>query len=403
MNWSEKMPVVVIDLKGDSIMFQTAKQEAELRGQKFRFFTLEKGKASYRFNPFSGFKAETRSLPQLVQLVLDSLGLNHGEGYGRSYYSQRSRFMLSETLKCSQGINNFNDLYRALGELFRERKSDFRDAFELISVIESLTHYEQLITTKAQDANPQADTIQMDRVLEEREVVYFWLPSALESVSVREVGKLVLFNLRTAAQNRKDARLELRRMFLFIDECQKLAGENFQEVLQQARSGGISVVLANQSLSDLKTADFDLRPTIRTNTRLKMYFSLSEPEEIQMISEFSGEELQIPELHETEVYRPRLMTQEILAVSDHPQQLFIHVNGGSGYTQFGGLPIPVQTDWPISKSLAVEREMLPWPKLTSAPPNILKTSSAAPKHVDEKAREEFGKTHRQWVLDHIDN
>ena len=107
--WSQPAPVVNFDLKGDPVLFQTAKMEAERRGQKFRFFTLEKGKASCRFNPFSGFDSSSRTLPQLVQLVLDSLSLNYGVGYGRSYYAQRSRMLLSEALRETKSVNNFND------------------------------------------------------------------------------------------------------------------------------------------------------------------------------------------------------------------------------------------------------------------------------------------------------
>jgi hypothetical protein len=383
-------PVVIIDLKGDEVMFQTAKAEAEARGQKFRFFTLEQGKASHRFNPFDGFKSKNRSLPQLVQLVLDALGLNHGVGYGRSYYSHRSRLLLSEALKEGlkrpKGVRSFQDLYEVLTELFSDRKADFRDAFELLSVIELLTHYDQLVTTQALDQDLEADCIQMDRVLEDREVVYFWLPSALESVSVREVGKLVLLNMRTASQNRRDQGKELRRAFLFIDECQKLAGENFQEVLQQARSGGIAVVLANQSLSDLQTPDLDLRPTVRTNTRVKMFFSVAEPEELQVLSEFSGDELQSTPFEETEQRQPRLSTREILAVSDHPKRLFLMVNGGSGYTQFGGIPIPVETDWPISLATANERLKMPWPKLSWMPKSSLVVATTPPALKDKKRR-----------------
>ncbi|BDC49793.1 hypothetical protein F183_A21090 [Bryobacterales bacterium F-183] len=381
-----KMPIVIIDLKGDEVMFQTAKAEAEARGQKFRFFTLEKGKPSHYFNPFTGFDGKNRSVPQLVQLILDSLGLNHGVGYGRSYFSHRSRFFLSEALKEAKGVTTFKELYKILQDMYRDRKADFRDAFELLSVIELLTHYKQLVTTKAMDADADADTIQMDRVLEEREVVYFWLPSALESVSVREVAKLVLLNLRTASQNRRDEEKPLRRMFLFIDECQKLAGENFQEVLQQARSAGISVVLANQSLSDLRTPDVDLRPVVRTNTRVKMFFSVAEPEEMRMLSDFSGEEIRASEFDETEQVRPRLSAMELLAISDHPKRLLLHVNGGSGYTQFGGVPIPVETDWPISKTLADLRLTMPWPTLSAPSGKTVAISLEDPQDVDLKRR-----------------
>lgn len=41
-NWSEKAPVVIMDLKGDPVLFQTAKFEAEQRGQVFRFLALRR-------------------------------------------------------------------------------------------------------------------------------------------------------------------------------------------------------------------------------------------------------------------------------------------------------------------------------------------------------------------------
>lgn len=268
--------------------------------------------------------------------------------------------MLSEALRVgkNRGLNTFTDLYNRLKELYDERRADFRDAFELLSVTQSLTYYPQLETTKQEDKYLN-DTIQMDRVLEDREVVYFWLPSALESSTVRTVAQLALFGLRNAAQDRQGK--DFRQAYLFIDECQKLASENFQEILQQARSAGIAVILANQSVSDLKTPDCDLRATVQTNTRAKLFFSVSEPDDIRNLATFSGEEFHESTEQDSEVLRPRLSPQEILAVSDHPQQLFLHVTGGSGYTQFGGVPIPVQTDWPIWKSVTEEREKMPWP------------------------------------------
>ncbi len=367
--WSQHSPMVIVDLKGDEVLFQTAKAEAEKRGQKFRFFNLEPRKASFFFNPFSGFRSANRSIPQLVQLVLDALSLFHGSGYGKGYYSQRSRFLLSEALRVLSGVNSFQDLYRRLEHLYKNKKQDFQDAFELLSVIESLTYYPQLITTQQQDDDEAADVIRMDRVLEDREVVYFWLPSAKESAAVSAVGKLVLFNLQTAAQDRQAEGKERRQAFLVIDECQKLAGENFQQILQQARSAGIGAILANQSLSDLKTEDWDLGPTIRTNTRVKIYFSMNEPEDLKMIEEFSGEEIQVYGEDDTESIRPRISAKELLALSDHPKRLLLQVSSGSGYTQFGGLPIPVETDWPIAKAIAEQRASMPWPS-SPMPPKL---------------------------------
>jgi hypothetical protein len=63
-------------------------------------------------------------------------------------------------------------------------------------------------------------------------------------------------------------------VILVIDELQRVAGENLQGILQDARSFGIHAILANQSLTDLKSpTGFDLGPTIMTNTRVKFFFT----------------------------------------------------------------------------------------------------------------------------------
>jgi hypothetical protein len=371
--WSEKTPMIIVDLKGDEALFQTAKAEAKARGQKFRFFTLEPGRASYRFNPFREFTAGTMSVPQLVRLNLDALDLYHGTGYGKGYFSQRSRFMLSEALRNPVGIESFKDLYDRLKTLYKEHPQDFQDAFELLSVIESLTHFTQLVTTSADEAGD--DTIRLSRAIEESEVVYFWLPSALESATVAQVGKMLLFSLRAAVYDRQRNGKEKRQVFLVIDEFQKLAGENFQNILQQARSAGVGAILANQSLADLRTPDWDLTSAIRTNTRVKMSFSVADPDEIQAFRELSGEEIQTFGANESEAIRLRLSTIDLALLSDHPKRLLLHVSSGSGYTQFGGLPIPVETDWPISKGLSDERAAMPWPE----DPKIIEPTPEPPK------------------------
>ena len=366
---SEQRPVVVIDLKGDEALFQTAKAEAEARGQKFRFFTLEPGRASFHFNPFLGFQSSTLTVPQLVQLCLDSLDLYHGTGYGRGYYSQRSRFMLSQALRNPTGINSFNDLFARLKALFAQHPEDFRDAFELLSVVESLTFYDQLATTPAQEAGDE--TIRLDRFLEDREVLYFWLPTVKESATVAQIGKLLLFNLRTAAHDRQANGKTRRQAFLLIDEFQRLAGENFQQILQQARSACLATILANQSLADLKTTDWDLTPTVRTNTRTKLFFSITEPDEIQAFKELAGEEVHTFGVNESEQIRPRLSAKELASLSDHPKRLLLQVSSGSGYTQFGGVPIPVESDWPISKELSDQRAAMPWPSSPAVKKHVI--------------------------------
>lgn len=417
-------PMVVIDLKGDPALFHTLREESARRRKElgitdpddkrcaFRFFTPEKGKASYIFNPFRSFDTESRSEVQLCHLILDSLGLNHGEGYGRSYYSRKSRMMLYDALtKGRHKPRSIEELYETLKKFTGSEyddgdklQGDFNykhDTFELLATIHTLSKYEMLATA-ADIENPDL-AIHMPDVLEHRQVAYFWLPSALESISVREIAKLAIFSLLSAAIDRQRAGggegAEPRQVYLVIDEFQRIAAENFKVILEQARSFGISAILANQTQSDLKTHDIDLRPTIRGNTRTKMYFSVTDPDEQQELSQSSGFELAMLEsgfgppyggdtvstaAQWSQALKPRLTRNDIMAVSDHPLEYILKVSRGSGYTQFAGLPIPVRTVFPMIRDVYESRKRMPWPELRKA---MVQATKSPQEHEIERGRE----------------
>lgn len=383
--WSESLPepapVVVLDLKGDNALFQMTKEAAERRGQQFFFFTPEAKRASHHFNPFKDFDRESRSLSSFANLFLDALSLNHGEGYGRGYYTARNRQLLYTALEeCKP--TSFDELYSHLAKK-RGRVRD--EAFELVASIQMLSSYKILSDKRSGSAIPEDRIIHMQRLIEKGEVAYFWLPAAVESISVREIGKLALFSLVSAALTRQREGKETRTVYVVVDEFQRLAGENFSILLEQARSFGISLILANQTLSDLNTPSKDLRPSIRTNTRTKFYFSITEPEELANISALSGREIVemrsrsisrggrglIPSTTDTESYveaiAPRLSAQDIQRISDHPNEFLLHVSRGSGFTQFGGLPVRVRTEWPIPETEYTRLSRQPWPVLPDLP------------------------------------
>ena len=274
---SPKRPVVILDLKGDNALFYAALHAAAARGQRFKFFNLEHGAPTYRFNPFRGFNPLKRSIMQLCQLVLDALALNHGRLYGRGYYTERSRAALMKALEENPSVSTFKELHEALRRVLRnERDKRARtDAFELLSVVETLSRYPQLVTSLADEGTNRDGIIYMPDVLAERQVVYFWLPAALESISAGEIAKLVLFNLRAAAQDyKRDHPTDPLQCVLVIDELQRVAGENLAGILQDARSFGIGAILANQSVEDLKSPNgFDLGGAVLTNTVVKLMFT----------------------------------------------------------------------------------------------------------------------------------
>ena len=59
------------------------------------------------------------------------------------------------------------------------------------------------------------------------------------------------------------------QVLLCIDEFQELLASNLAYVFRCARSMGIGVILANQSMDDLKTTTMDLIPILETNCRLR--------------------------------------------------------------------------------------------------------------------------------------
>ncbi|MFH1417351.1 MAG: TraM recognition domain-containing protein [Planctomycetota bacterium] len=389
-------PMVIIDLKGDPALFHTVREETEERRLQlgitdprdprhaFRFFTSEKGMATHHFNPFASLESNSRSLIQVCHLFLDSLSLSHGEGYGRSYYSRKNRHLLYEVLDAKPNPRSFEELFAQLAKAVERKPQLYRDCFELVSTIHALSKYPQIATFEPLK-HPE-DAIHMPSVLEHSQVVYFWLPAVLESISVREIAKLALYCLISAAIDRQRTDQPTRQAYLVIDEFQRIAGENFRVILEQSRSFGISAILANQSQGDLKTPDVDLRPAIRTNTRFKQYFGLSDPQEIADLCDTSGQE--IASLHswemtatesrsqprsrkeprqmfssksETEFIKSRLTINDILTVTDHPLDSIIHVSRGDGYTQYGGFPLPLRSTWSTTLKEYRRRQRASWP------------------------------------------
>lgn len=374
----ELSPVVIIDLKGDPALFHTIRAEAAARGQEFRFFTPEQNLATHVFNPFSNFSTQSRSLLQVCQLILDALGLNHGEGYGRSYFTRQNREALFDALNSDPTPQTFKELSDIL-KSFRGRPN-YPDIFELVSTIHALTQYPQLETIEP--VSDPDSSIHMPTVLERRQVVYFWLPAAIESITVREIGKLALFSLLSASIDRQRSGQDTRRTYLFIDEFQRLVGENFRIVLEQARSYGLSCFMANQTQADLNLPEMDLRPTVRTNTRVKMNFGVTDVSEIQELSKLSGQEIAVmrgqgfskssagvrtSSVTFSESMKDRFLPSDILNATDHPRRCILHVTRGSGYSQFAGLPTIVDCFHPITRELYVARSRMPWPEIESAP------------------------------------
>lgn len=378
---------VILDLKGDNALFHAAREEATKAGLRFKHFTNEIGRSTYTFNPFLQTASETLSVNQICENLLEALNLQHGEGYGRSYYSRVARRWLTRALRHHRDIKSFTKLY----DLVRQREGfadakEQQDAFELISVIEVLSLMEQLNAapdTRAYPKNVLDNAIHMPTVIRENHVVYFWLPAAIESATVREIAKLALYALLSASYESIRGGKK-PRTYLFIDEFQRIASANFKVILEQARSFGIGAILANQTMADLNTPDIDLRPTVQTNTRFKQCFSATDLEHQERLMTGSGEALdyrigitetagvhpiasssgQTPygRITWSEYTRPRLQRNDIIRASDDPFQSIIQIHRGSGYSQLSGFSIPMAVSHMVTAKHYKRRNRAAWPE-----------------------------------------
>jgi len=57
--------------------------------------------------------------------------------------------------------------------------------------------------------------------------------------------------------------------FVVIDKFQRMVANNLEHMLQVARSMNVGVILANQSMEDLKTRGTDLIPALEANCRFR--------------------------------------------------------------------------------------------------------------------------------------
>ena len=380
-------PIVILDMKGDAALFNTARIIAAANGHPFRFFSIDPGRPSHYFDPFQNLQPKAPIF--LAELFLQALNLFHGEDYGASFFTRQHRRVLltamEEFEKGKRSIDSWQQLYEGAKQL-KGRLN--RDATELLSVLHAMTFYPQM--RAAGRAQTSANVIHMPTVLEERQLVYFWLPSGTTSLSVREIGKLALYSLFDAAERRTAAGNRVQT-YVFIDEFHRIAGENLEAILTMSRGFGLSLVMANQDPKALRLKNFDLRSTVYNNTRYKQFFTVTDADEIRDLMTISGEKTEWLEAtseatqldafgyvrgysisrSKRESKVPRLSADTPRLVSDDQESSLVWITRGGGYADLQGVPTWVKSAWPIAYDEYQRRadfSKLPWPAVEEDAP-----------------------------------
>lgn len=378
--------VIVLDLKADtrelfSTLIEAARARSSRTGRRMpvKYFSNQSRLSTFAFNPL-----EQPCWGQLqdyvrTDILCGALGLTYGSDYGEGFYSSANAAVMYHTQKQFPETRSCRDLaerirYVTMNADKRELHPEIRKAgVHVQTVLDRLGSFEALNVSR-ESRHPQdvADrSIDLTDVFREPQVLYFHLSSTLAPGSSPEIARLATYMLLAASTQAE----RKHPVYLVIDEFQRMVARNIEYMLQLARSMGVGVILANQSMQDLKTATADLIPAIEANCRYRQWFSVSAAEDQERLIASSGEtvdymftetESQTPHgltigVSKQERVSSRLTINDILLASDHPHQSIVQVSRGSGYAQFGGMPFVLESDFHITAEEYERRKSMPWP------------------------------------------
>ncbi len=378
--------LIVLDLKADSMellaSLQAAAETREKRTRRpipLKQFSNQIGLHTFAFNPLLQSYWSNLELYMKTDILCGALGLTYGSDYGEGYYSSANAAVLYHTMKTYPEINTFRELadrvsYVVANARRQELHPEIRKAgVHVHSVLNRLGSFEALNVVSGgshpQDVLDQA--IDFQQVFTEPEVHYFHLSATLGPGSSPEIARLVAYSLLSASTQTQ----RRHQVYLVIDEFQRMVARNIEYMLQLARSMGVGVVLANQSMQDLRTATADLIPAIEANCRFRQWFAVSAAADRERLIRNSGETIDhmisrtetsgangpSTSYQTQERVAPRLSLNDLLLASDHPQQSIVQISRGAGYAQFGGMPVIVESNFHITAEEYERRKALPWP------------------------------------------
>ena len=238
-----------------------------------------------------------------------------------------------------------------------------------MEVIGRLASYEGLNITP--DSGYEDDVlenqIQLSDYFEKPGVAYFRLPSTTSSIGAPSIARLILFFLIIAGRTAE----RKTKVHVIIDEFQRMASDNLDQMLQMARSHDIGLVLCNQSLSDLKANSPKVFQAVNGNCAVRQWFSVTSTDDIDMMVKLMGthEEIKVSKAYGREVtttytteHVPRARVTDLHEISENPNLSIVQVSGsGRGFARFKGIPFVAFIDYHISAEEYANRCKLGWP------------------------------------------
>lgn len=137
--------------------------------------------------------------------------------------------------------------------------------------------------------NSEQSDIDLEKALEDGEIIYCQLPALKVPTLGKATGKIILQCLQSAVSSRHLGRSGNKNFFsVYLDDFTEYLTPGFVTLLNKSRSANVGIVFAHQALGDLAGLGEGIQNTILTNSNLKVFMRTNEPESAEYFSSVIG-------------------------------------------------------------------------------------------------------------------
>ena len=379
--------IFVGDLKADTYELLATldwvhKSVKEKTGREMPFWKLtnRSGLASHFFSLFHQAEWSRLGTTQKTDVLMAAMALSYSRSFGESWYSDACYHLLHFVLEKYPEVASFRELSQRIGfEIKAAREHELsravkQDGEHVRLVVERLARNEAF---NYRDGLPEEvihGGLQLGRLFQEPCLVYGAFSALLAPTTSPELLRVIVSALLTIGTM---VTPRTTRILLVLDEWQRMVAGNLELLLQQARSQGISVVLANQTVADLQQGSIDLTSTVEGNTSVQAWFKDMDQAGMEQNRMFGGLTVDTLRDHTVsaagdrstvttkEILVNRLEINEIAAASSRPNTFILRVTDNQGYAHYDGLPFLARYGYHISQDEYRRRQRFAWPQPTA--------------------------------------
>jgi hypothetical protein len=247
------------------------------------------------------------------------------------------------------------------------------DGEQVALVIRRLKYVDMFNPMPHHSVSSRNAALDFGSLFETQGLAYWGLNPLISAISASEISRVVLGTLLAAATN---AKVRKRNLLLVIDEFQQMVAPGvLQLALRQARSLGVTVLLLNQTVDDLKTSKNNFVPTVEANTAIQLWLNAAGRDSIDQIQRLGGKYVDylygqsfdaqgVSRQSRQEVLVDRFDATTIAAASSARGQFIVRISNNDGYAQYNGIPLIARSDFHLQHREYLRRASAPWPSIS---------------------------------------